>query len=183
MLTARQDFKLQFDSHTEVAGYAKVKLWMSCREKDDMDVVMNIRKIDKHGSLLEHLNYPCPVPTVEVANTNVSKTLGPEGYLRASHSISRDPTRSSDDGQEVFYSHDRREPVQPGKIVPLEITLWPTGMVFEEGEGLLLRVAGHEMNFPEFEGLRITEPQDENIGFHTIHTGGSYDSHLILPFI
>lgn len=174
---------MRFDKYTELAGYPKVVLWMSCAEKDDMDVALHIRKIDSSGKLLEHLNYPCPVPTHEVANTNVAKTLGPEGFLRASHAISRDGTRTRSNGQEVFYAHDRREPIQPGTIVRLEITLWPIGMVFEKGEGLMLRISGREMIYPEFEALEPKEPEDENEGIHVVYAGGQYDSCLIIPAI
>jgi uncharacterized protein len=174
---------LHFDHYTEVAGYAKVRLWMSCAEKDDMDVGVQIRKIDATGKLLEHLNYPCAVPVAEVSDLNVAKTLGPQGFLRASHSISRDESRTRQDGQEVFYAHDKREALEPGKVVLLEITLWPMGMVFVEGEGILLRVSGHDMSFPEVDLVRLQEPDDENEGVHVIHTGGQCDSCLILPVI
>lgn len=174
---------MRFSEYTELSGYPKVVLWMSCAAKDDMDVAVNIRKISASGELLEHLNYPCPVPTHEVANTNVAKTLGPEGFLRASHGISRDDSRTRGDGQEVFYTHDRREPVKPGTKVRLQITLWPIGMIFEKGEGLLLRISGHEMIYPEFEALKRKEPEDENEGVHVVYTGGPYDSCLILPVI
>lgn len=148
-----------------------------------MDVTVHIRKINTSGNALESLNYPCPVPAHEVANTNVAKVIGPEGFLRASHAISRDNSRSSADGQQVFYAHDRREAVPPGTKVRLEISLWPIGMVFEKGEGIMLRVSGGEMIYPEFVHLAPTEPEDENAGSHVVHTGGQYDSCLILPVI
>lgn len=153
---------------------------MSCKEKDDMDVVVQIRKISSTGQLLEHLNYPCPVPVEDVPNVNTAKTLGPTGFLRASHAVSRVP---GDSINEIEYAHDRREPVAPGTIVCLDITLWPMGMVFTEGEGIMLRVSGHDMTYPEVDLVRLTEAADENVGTHVIHTGGRYDSHLILPII
>lgn len=70
-----------------------------------------------------------------------------------------------------------------GKIVPLDITLWPMGMVFVTGEGIMLRISGHDMNYPEVELVRLTEPDDENVGRHTLWTGGEYESHLELPII
>lgn len=146
-----------------------------------MDITVQIRKIDANGNLLEHLNYPCPVPVNEVPDVNVAKTLGPQGFLRASHAVTRDETKG--DGQEVFYAHDRRQAVAAGTVVKLEITLWPMGMVFAEGEGLMLRVAGHDMNHPEVEMVRLTEPEDENVGVHVVHTGGDYGSCLVLPII
>ena len=164
-----------------MAGYCKVKLWMSCNDHTDFDVAVQIRKIDSEGKLMEHLNYLCPVPIDQVPDVNVTKYLGPQGFLRASHAISID--KATEDTQEVFYRHDRREPVPKGKIVPLQITLWPTGMTFAPGEGIMLRVSGHEMGLPEVEHLRPTVPDDENIGRHNLFTGGRYDSVVILPII
>ncbi|KAB2572782.1 putative serine esterase [Lasiodiplodia theobromae] len=172
------DFTVTFDKYTELAGYPLVKLWMSCAEKDDMDVNVQIRKIGRDGRLLEYLNYPCPVPESEVPDTNVAKFLGPDGMLRASHAC----TKEYRDGR-PFYTSTRSEPVPPGTIVPLEIPVWPIGMVFEEGEGIMLRVAGHDLRLPEIEFFRLKEPNDKNVGRHVVYTGGKYDSHLILPVI
>ena len=153
---------------------------MSCAQHDDIDVVVQIRKISTSGKLLEHLNYPCPVPVEEVPNVNVAKTLGPQGFLRASHAVSLAPDGTKN---EVFYTHDRREPVEPGAVVKLDITLWPMGMVFAAGEGIMLRIAGHDMCHPETELIRQTDAVDENVGEHVVHTGGGHDSHLVIPVI
>jgi hypothetical protein len=153
---------------------------MSCKEHTDLDVAVQIRKISRDGDALEHVNYPCP-SNQPIPDVNVVKYLGPQGFLRASHAISKVEKLSTD--QEIFYQHDRREPVPKGTIVPLNITLWPMGMVFEEGEGIMLKVAGHDMCLPEVEFLRETEAVDENVGIHELWMGGGYDSHLILPFI
>lgn len=179
----RQDFVLKFDGYTELAGYAKVKLFMSCEEKDDMDVAVMIRKINRSGKPLLGLTYPGPRPESEVTDICLAKIWGPEAYLRASHLVSRDDSRTSPDGQEIYYKHDRQEKIQPGTIVPLEFTFWPTGMVFGPGEGILVRVAGHAMNGPTAEMLQLKEPEDENLGKHNIYTGGRYDSHIILPIV
>ncbi|KAK5694338.1 hypothetical protein LTR17_024894 [Elasticomyces elasticus] len=47
-----------FTEYAEIAGYAKVRLWMACHEKAIQDVVMQIRKIDKPGTLLEGIDFP-----------------------------------------------------------------------------------------------------------------------------
>ena len=47
----------------------------------------------------------------------------------------------------------------------------------------MLRVAGHDLNYPEVEFLRLTQAEDENVGMHVVHTGGEYVSCLVLPFI
>jgi predicted acyl esterase len=176
-----QDFVLRFDNPTELAGYSKVKLYLSCAEHDDMDIVVQIRKIDCKGKPLQHLNYPCPVPVEEVPDFNTAKTLGPQGFLRASHAASLDPDSSCD--VQPFYTHRQRSPIKPGTIVPLEIGIWPIGMVFAAGEGIMLRVSGHDMCLPETGLCVLTEPEDENVGNHTIYTGGEYDSYLTIPVI
>lgn len=165
----RQDFILKFNEYTEIAGYAKVRLWMSCRQRDDMDVVVQLRKIDSSGKFLEGVNFPCPVPESEVPCAETSKLFGPQGFLRASSAASRNRTRSSSDGQEIFYDHDREEKISPGTIVPLEITLWPMGMVFAAGEGIMLRVGGHFLSAPSVEVMKPQEAEDENVGQHYIH--------------
>lgn len=154
---------------------------MSCKEHDDMDVVVQLRKIDKSGTLLKGINFPFPVPESEAPEGETIKSYGPQGFLRASMSCSRDEARSSSDGQQVFYTFDRSQKIEPGTIVPVEITLWPMGMVFAKGEGIMLRVAGHFLSEPPNEILRLKEADDENVGQHNIHTGGRYKSCLILP--
>lgn len=116
---------------------------MSCKEHDDLDVAVQIRKISADGRLLEHLNYPCPLPVSEVRSDNIAKCLGPQGFLRASHRVTKDTELST--AQEVVYKHDRREPIPLGEVVDLEITLWPMGIVFATGEGIMLRVTGYDM--------------------------------------
>ena len=156
---------------------------MSCNEKDDMDVVVQIRKIGKSGEILKGMNFPFPVPESEAPEGETIKHYGPQGFLRASASSSRDESRSSSDGQQVFYKFDREEKISPGTVVPLEITLWPMGMVCAEGEGIMLLVAGHVLSEPATAIMKAEEPDDENIGQHYIHTGGKYDSSLILPIV
>ena len=63
------------------------------------------------------------------------------------------------------------------------IPIWPVGMVFEAGEGLMLRVAGHDMCLPEVEMMRPTKPVDENKGAQVVYTGGERDSFLMVPVI
>lgn len=146
-----------------------------------MDIACQIRKVDPTGRPLKQLNYPVPVPIDQVEDFNTAKTLGPQGFLRASHAITLDPSRSR--GNDLFYKHDRRQPVPKGEIVKLEIPLWPIGMVFAAGEGIMLRVSGHDMCLPETGLCILTEPEDQNVGKHVIHTGGEYGSYLSVPTI
>lgn len=155
---------------------------MSCDAADDFDVVVQLRKISSSGKLLESLNWsPMPKPQPEVPDTNVAKHLGQQGMLRASHHISLQPRQS--DNEIPFHNHESRQAISPGTVVPLLIPIWPVGMVFEAGEGLMLRISGHDMALPETESLRPSSPVDENKGTHTVYTGGDYESYLVIPVI
>jgi hypothetical protein len=155
---------------------------MSCAAKDDFDVVVQIRKLSLSGKPLESLNWsPMPKPGPEVPNSNVAKHLGQQGMLRASHHVSLLPRQNEDDVP--TYDHRTRQPIIPGQIIPLLIPIWPAGMVFEEGEGLMLRISGHDMAYPELEAIRLTKPVDENQGEHTVYTGAAHGSYLVIPTI
>lgn len=82
-----------------------------------------------------------------------------------------------------MYSHRTQEPIPQGKILRLEIPIWPIGMTFAVGEGIALNVSGHDMCLPETELCRLEEPEDENVGRHHLHSGGAYDSCLFIPVI
>lgn len=156
---------------------------MSCAEKDDMDVVVQLRKVDAEGNLLAGLNFPAPVPASDAPEGETAKTYGPQGFLRASAAVTRDEERSSADGQEIYYRHDREEKIAPGTVVPLDITLWPMGMAFAAGEGIMVRVAGRFISEPAVAIMRPKESDDENVGRHHIHTSGKYDTRLVLPIV
>ena len=163
-------FDLIFDKHTELAGYPKLKLWMSCKEHDDMDVYVLLSKIGKNKEPLLHVNFkPTIIPRDKLPKTNVIQYQGPTGFLRASH---RDwapvgPSyaeplplgddfvgsgKSSDqwDGKrELWHPHVTKRPVPRGEVVELQFTTWPIGVVYEAGEGLRLRISGRDMCFIE----------------------------------
>ena len=154
---------------------------MSCPSHTDLDVHVQLRKLDYKGNMLEHANYPMPIPIHKIPNTNVAKHQGPTGVLRASHSVSLVPKQDPEDFP--VYTHRTRTPIEPaGTVVALEIPIWPIGMVFEAGEGIALLVTGHGMVLPEVGGP-LKEPIDTNRGRHFVHTGGECGSFLMLPFI
>lgn len=52
------EFVLTFEKATTLVGHPKAELWMSCKDKDDMDVYVSIRKLSQSGEVLEHVNVP-----------------------------------------------------------------------------------------------------------------------------
>lgn len=156
-------YKLQND--LEIAGYIKLKLWVEARQHDDMDVFAYITKLDKDGK---------EVFTEPVKGRYFT---GPNGRLRASLRA-LDKEKSTD--SQPYHRFDKVEKLSAGEIVPLEIDFWPYAMKWHEGETLQLRINGCDLlRRPEFPELPYIETINE--GPHVIHTGGGYDSHLLIP--
>ncbi|KAF5255756.1 hypothetical protein FOXYS1_13812 [Fusarium oxysporum] len=88
---APADFTYVFPEKTQVMGHSKVKLWLSCDENDDMDIYISLRKVDRNGKVLEHINVPWSAlpdnvsSQEDVPNSNTIEHLGPSGVLRVSH--------------------------------------------------------------------------------------------------
>ena len=75
--------------------------------------------------------------------------------------------------------------MKPGEIVPVEIEIWPSSTLFRAGEQMRVVVMGKDP-FPPSDapGVGIAvHPVTRNAGKHTIHTGGRFDSHLLVPVI
>lgn len=186
--TEELQFPIVFEKKSYLVGSAKAVLYMSCPSHNDLDVFVQLRKADKSGKLLQHLNIPItdmqPMgisspAEVSVVNTNVY--LGPNGVLRASHRAT-DDALSYGNWQVHDHTEAKNQPVSPGEVVKLEIGMWPTGMLFEAGEQLVLKVAGHPLVLAEFVPLRGTF-QAESKGKHILHVGGSHESHVVVPFV
>jgi len=61
----------------------------------------------------------------------------------------------------------------------VEIEIWPSATLFEAGSTLQLTIQGHDAaRYPAFRHRKLV-----NRGWHTIFTGGPYDSCLAVPLI
>ncbi|RAK95961.1 CocE/NonD family hydrolase [Aspergillus ibericus CBS 121593] len=175
-------FQYTFTKKTYVVGCARAVLYMSCPDHDDMDVFVQLRKADKAGRLLENINIPLEdlqVTAAHVEKVNPLIYLGPSGVLRASY-CDIDSKLSKPHWPEHYYGH--RTPVPRGKIVKMDIGIWQTGIAFDAGEKIFLKVSGHNMTLAEFPQLRGALPT-YNVGRHHIHLGGANQSHLLLPLV
>jgi hypothetical protein len=151
-----------FKRPIEVTG--PLSLWVSSSTRD-MDIFTTIRNIDPDGKdMLEMGQQGQPVPVAK-------------GWLRASH-------RALDPGRTLpyrpYHRHDRREWLTPSEPVHLIVEIWPTSMVFAVGHRLRLDILPRDglgsAPYTHFNG-------DYNSGTNTLHMGGRYDSHLLLPVV
>jgi len=173
-----------FTETTRIMGLPKAVLYMSCAEYDDLDVYVTIEKLDKDGNQLKNLNIPwqgIPINSFEEfqkgQETEVVVYKGPMGVLRGSHRAI-DPERSMHPHW-PFHPHEREDKVPLGKVVRLDIGIWGMGIEYEAGEGIRIVVSGQSRSVSNFGSNRHLD----NHGRHRLHTGATYDSHVVLPFI
>jgi predicted acyl esterase len=155
-----------FETETEITGPVKLKLWISS-SVDDADLFAIVRRIGPDGN---EVTFP---------GQNQPAIAAAYGWLRVSHR-KLDPERST--RYRPYHTHDELQKVEPGEIVPVEIEIWPTSVVFERGDRLVLEVASQDD--PKIEPFLHNHPVDRvQAGTNTIHSGDEYDSHLLLPVI
>ena len=106
-----------FETDTEITGPVNLKLYVSS-SSDDMDIFAIVRNIGPDGE------------EVTFEGTNNPQSPVTAGWLRASQRKT-DPARSTP--YRPFHSHDEVQKLTPGKVVPVEVEIWPTSMVFEKG--------------------------------------------------
>jgi putative CocE/NonD family hydrolase len=132
----------------EVTGHIKLMLWVSS-ETDDMDVFAYLRNMAPDGS-------------VETAT---------RGILKVSHR-KLDPELSK--SYRPYHTHDEEQKLRPGQVVPIEIEIWATSMVFKKGHRIRLDVQPHDGEH-YFAAYKLRN--------NSIYIGGDRPSYMLLPVI
>jgi predicted acyl esterase len=161
------NFVIRFDRETELTGYMKLRLWVEAEAADDLDLFIYVQKLDRRGKFLPNPILRCPHP-------------GAQGWLRVSHR-ELDPACSTP--SEPYLTHRRIQLLLPKEIVPVEIGIWPTSMVWHPGQQLRVIVTGHYMETRGPDWWESFRYESLDRGTCIIHTGGRYDSHLLVPRI
>lgn len=162
-------FEHRFARTTDLVGPMKLHLWVEAAGSSDMDLFVAIQKLDEHGKIVpfSFLN---------------SLEDGPValGWLRVSHRA-LDGALSTD--LQPWHPHLREELLEPGQIVAADVEIWPSGTRFFAGETLRLLIRGRDIyDYPP--GIvKMFHSKTRNTGEHVIHTGGQYDSHLLVPVV
>jgi hypothetical protein len=184
-------FKLPpFQQETEILGPMAARLFISC-ETRDADIFLVVRLFDDKGQEVTFLGTVDP------------HTPFAQGWLRASHR--RLDARLSKPWR-PWHPHQEAEPLEPGKVVALDVEIVPTGMIIPAGYTLGLQIQGLDY---EWDGARAegggramsnfknqltgcgpflhndgtTRPAEVYDGRVTVHTGAGHESYLLLPVI
>ena len=159
-------FEISFDEETELTGFMKLRLWVEADGNDDMDLFVAIRKLDPTGKWLPTLVMGAPHP-------------GCPGKLRVSLR-EVDETHPHHREFQPWHPFKNVQKLKPGEIVPVEIEIYGSSRVWHAGEQLQVEVMGHYERIDWFEPFAWNT---NNKGNHVIHTGGKYDSYLLVPYI
>lgn len=117
------DFYYTFDEDTELTGYMDLHLFVEAAGADDMELSVSVEKVDANRK---------SIPT-GLTQTPVFAT----GRLRVSQRALA-PEKSTP--AEPYLKNTSEERLHPGEIVPVDIGIWPMGMVYHKGESLHLTI-------------------------------------------
>jgi putative CocE/NonD family hydrolase len=133
---------------TEITGHVNVVMWIAS-QTDDADVFAKLQKVMPDGS-------------VQAVS---------DGVLKVSHR-KLDPALSRPD--RPYHTHDVEQKLAPGEVVPIQIEIQTTSMIFQKGSRIRVDVLPHdnEAYFAVY-----------HLGTNTIYTGGNRASYILLPIV
>ena len=142
-----------------------MRVWVSTSVGDDLDLFVVLKKFDNRGREVFFSGY-----------NGYKKDSVAKGWLRVSHRA-LDPLLNRP--SRPYHLHDRLEKVSANEIVPAEVEILSSSTWFETGSRLMVVILGRDAaRYPAFRhSHRI------NRGEHTIHSGGRFDSYLLVPLV
>jgi hypothetical protein len=152
-----------FKEDTEITGEIKLNLWVSSTI-DDMNV---------HATML--IVQPTLHPLLH--KWFGEREIVTVGWLSAQHR-ELDPDLST--ASRPYHRHKRLLPLEPGTPTEIQIEVWPTSMVYRKGSRLILVLSSdHPLTM---QGSRVGLYRARHAK-DRIHTGGKYDSYLLIPIV
>ncbi|HUI95511.1 MAG TPA: CocE/NonD family hydrolase [Xanthobacteraceae bacterium] len=147
----------------EIAGPILLTLFGSS-SRDDMDVF---------AKLSEQMPQS---PEDRAKGLNPAAVLVTKGWLRASHRT-LDPARST--ATEPYHGHDKPEPIVPGQVYRLDLSLEPMAYRFKKGNRIRLEIVNGDSVVTDVLWTHYYAPS--KIGADTIHHSAEHPSALTLP--
>ena len=168
--TGHAYFGIHFNEDTEIIGYLKLHLWIECRGYDNMDMFIWVKKYSADGQYLP----------IHCMKDDYRGTWGEARGCR------RELDEKLTTDFQPVQAHQKDEPMEQGKIYPIDIELMPHARYWHKGEELRVEID------PEFVKTQwhqdpgfdfITDNGEPGKATHVIHTGGEYDSYLQIPVV
>jgi predicted acyl esterase len=147
----------------EIAGPIKLVLYASST-RNDTDFIVKVS--EQHPQSPEDRGKGLN-PTFQVVT---------KGWLRASHRA-LDPKHSAE--MEPYHTHADPQPLNPGEVYELEISVEPNAYRFRQGSRIRLELVNGDSPITDVLWTHYYQPN--KIGQDTIHHSARYPSRLILP--
>jgi predicted acyl esterase len=165
----RATFDLRFERETDLAGHAALRLWVASPGAENMDLFVNLDKLDASGS---RIGFPFFAYLDD----------GPlaQGWLRASR---REIDSELSTPAQPVQAHQGDIPLPDDEPVSVDIEIWPFTATFAPGETLRLTVAGADIQRYPPQEFAAGHDLLVNTAPHVLHTGGNYPSRLLLPVV
>lgn len=169
-----------FTNETEITGHivAHLNVSMSALEKRptprDIDLFLTLRHISPQGK--------------EVSYTGTAGDPVPlcKGWQRVSlRKVNTDHSKNRPWLPHRDYFSTDVLPVIPGDVYSVDVEIWPTNVVIQEGGKLLLEVAsGDTQGCGTFQHRGETDRAEEKFqGWNHIHFGNQWENYVTLPII
>lgn len=165
-------FRKIFDEDTEVTGYIKLKLWVEAVNCDDLDLAVTMEKVAVGG---------------KVYRTPLGVPIAATGQLRLSLR-ELDEDRSS--AERPIQKFTTPKLLKKGEIVPVEIAIWPMGLLFHKGDELKLTISTYQLTpvHLDFGSAQIDVPTDvytftpgEKVKMKTLGGVAEYPYPTVIP--
>lgn len=167
--TDNAQFVYTFTEETELTGSMRLRLWVSTDLGDDLDLFVQLDKLDTANKI---------VPFVAFSMFD-DGPLG-LGWLRASH---RELDPELTHPNRPWHTHKRKLLLQPGEVVPVDVEIVASSTRFFKDESLKITIQGTDIFRNDEIPQMMLHEASANKGKHFIHTGGVFDSYLVMPVI
>lgn len=158
-------FRYTFNEETELTGNMKLKLWVEADGARDMDLFIAIKKYDRSDAEVTFYG-----------KAGFVRTPVALGWLRVSQ---RDLDKDNSTPLQPVLTHANPQRLAADEVVAVEVEILPSSTRFLLGETLEVAVRGRD----HYEHPSLAHTATVNSGTHLIHTGGEFDSHLLVPVI
>jgi uncharacterized protein len=147
----------------EIAGPIKLTLHASST-RPDMDVFVKLSEQMPQS------------PEDRAKGLNPASTIVTKGWLRASHRA-LDAAKSTE--MEPYHTHTDPQPIEPGKVYRLDISVEPMAHRFKAGNRIRLELVNGDSAVTDMLWTHYYAP--DKIGSDTIHHSAEHRSVLVLP--
>ena len=140
-------------------------------------LVLHLSSTARDTDVLVKLSDQAPMPAeAREAGANPPAEIVTRGWLRAAHRA-LDPVLSTE--MEPVHAHEVDEPLAPGQVYRLEISLEPMAYLFRAGHRIRLEIANGDSAVTEVFWGHFYRP--DKIGRDTVHHSATHQSQLFLP--